>query len=189
MRNDRNEWQLKYQKSEQTIKELTSKFQNERTEWRQKLENREQIINKLKENNNYLEKEFKEISDFLMTTTKELMPLSQIIDYMLFGTFRSGAHSLHVFCDGLKVTFVSVNDSEVKLKRNIMIPFMQIKEFMFCSESSFPVLIIKTTPNQCHQIQNCLRLGTNSPNDYKFDVNSNGIELNLILFILNLFCF
>ena len=116
------------------------------------------------------------MSDFLMTTTKDLSPMNQMTDYILFGTFKSEAHSLHVFCDGLKVTFVSVNNTEIKLKRNILIPFMEIQELMYCSEPSVPVLFIKTNGKHCLKIQNFLHLGTNSSNDYKFDVNSNGLK-------------
>ena len=51
MKNERNEWQLKYENSEQTVKELTQKLENQRKESILELQIKDKLIEKLSENN------------------------------------------------------------------------------------------------------------------------------------------
>ncbi len=92
--------------------------------------------------------------------------------YVMFGTYVTKPSNIDFSFDGIQFQNIKPNDDQNKFRYHLMIPFQEINEFFYCFDSYSLEIYIKPIELSFIKIEECLHLGNESENEYKFDINS-----------------
>ena len=179
LKKDRNLFLIHIKKLESEVKNLDT-LKNECKEIKGQYESSLNTIKQMAENNKSVTKEIDSIFE-LFSQIDSFDSIS--VDYVILGNYRSTTRKLELSPQNISIYSVLANtDNSKKMRYNITICFDDIQQLMYCFDSRLWAFVLKINTECCHQIQEFLSLGEESQNDFKFDVNSNGIQSVNVLF-------
>ncbi|CAG2171166.1 unnamed protein product, partial [Oppiella nova] len=121
-------------------------------------------------------------------TVKELgndlfgLPMILFAEYLLLGTYRSDIRAVELINSGLKLSNIDANSCDKRIKYQILVPFDEIVSVRYSTDPTLPVLMIRPHLEFNTEVNKRLFLGDNSPNGFRFDINSSDTsEHNLIV--------
>ncbi|CAG2100156.1 unnamed protein product [Medioppia subpectinata] len=112
-----------------------------------------------------------------------VFPIEWSAAYALFGNYRIDVQSMVFGDDGIALAGIAANGGPSDVTHDLIIPFSQMQCLFVCSDAILPVLVIKPKPELNRLIQECLQLGSDSPNEFKMDVNSSDTSLRYIVIL------
>lgn len=175
MMTDRNEWKEKWNQMKgknQKLEEEVERIKNEKTE---------QTINGLKDKISKLEEEIQELSEVMVSSSKQMLIKSRFTDYILFGCFQYNIKRLKLKTNSVKIRVNSrmsensSKDNDIDIEYDMKIPFVEIQEFKYCSDPTLPAIVIKPNAETYHKLQNVMYLANKS---VKFELNSEGKSIS-----------
>ena len=155
-----DEWKYKYEEMKRKFEECSKSVVN----------NTQEVAIKNNDNNNS--------EDDTITVVKEdkLFPNIMKFKFILFGTYKIIPSEFEIRIEAIKILNVKPNDSKNRFSYHIIMPYIEMEELLYCCEPSLWAFFIKMAPISIAKIQECLNLGTNSPNGFKLDHNSKGLS-------------
>ena len=162
------DWKVRYEKSEQRVKELEEKLieMTDKNEWKIKLQRFEKTFNELKEKNIKIDNDFKKSEEIITKFNQQLESIILDTNYVQFGADLIYSYKFNVNSNEFKL-FITPSDCLIAVR------FEEIQELMYCSDPLLPVLIIKPKVESLNQIRN--RINTKDPSINWFNANINGL--------------
>ncbi len=93
--------------------------------------------------------------------------------FVIIGNYVTKPKSVDFDSESVKLKKIATNDSKVKYKYHISIPFIDMNELIYSYQSSTLQIFIKPEKSSFDKIKECLHLENNSQNDFKYSEKSN----------------